>query len=109
MGEQAMEGIQRDISATFHPRMEELKTLKNSVMPASIREVEEKSSVDNHETPVEDRRLASSKSCHGDTSKCHPGSELTSAMGKDMGMKVEDAAGIIGCLLEQVRLALDES
>lgn len=103
--ENAMEGIQRDISSAFHPRMKELKTLKNSVMPASIRGIEEKFSVDHTEaTPVKERRL-----CTGDTSKCHPGSEITAAMSKDTDMKLEDAAGIIGGVLEQARLALDES
>merc|ERR1712224_398519 len=93
------------VQQTLAPRSRELEDLKKTVVPASLRDIQEKY---NMHVDIKERRLATSH-CHGDTSKCHPGSELTSAMGKGMSMKLEDAMGIVGGLLEQARLALDAS
>jgi len=94
----AAESVQRSLAS----RASELEELKRAVMPAELQEP----------VATTGRRLpgqASDKKCEGDTSKCNPGSELTSEMGKGMNMKLEDAMGIVGGLLEQARLALDES
>lgn len=104
--EKAIDGIERDISSAFHPRLEELKTLKKTVMPASLRSHKGDASAASQEETVRQRRLSV---CKGDTSQCKPGSEITDAMAKDTNMKVEDAGAIIAGLLEQARLALDES
>lgn len=93
------ESIQNDLSSKFQPRMEELKTLKTSIVPASLRELEDKFNVD---SSAEGRRL------EGVSTK-EPGSTLTAADSKAANMKLEDALGVVGGLLEQARLALDES
>jgi len=103
--ESALENMQSEISSAFQPRLAELQDLKSSVVPASLRRGEDTFQAD---VPVEQRRRLSSH-CTGDDSECHPGSEITPAMAKGMNMKMEDALGVVGALLEQARLALDES
>lgn len=97
--EEGIKSIQKDISSKFQPRVEELKTLRSSIVPASIRDLEDKFNVD---VSVQSRRLT-------DTSTSNPGGMLTAKDAKAADMKMEDALGIVGGLLEQARLALDES
>eukprot|EP00929_Paragymnodinium_shiwhaense_P054299 TRINITY_DN271_c0_g2_i1.p1 TRINITY_DN271_c0_g2~~TRINITY_DN271_c0_g2_i1.p1 ORF type:complete len:463 (+),score=106.66 TRINITY_DN271_c0_g2_i1:106-1494(+) len=105
-----LEEVEKEVKSVFTPRLHELKALKESVLPPSARLHGD----DEDSIAAEDaRRLSSSsttkKHCTGDTSQCNPGSEITSAMGSAMNMKLEDALALIGGLAEQARLALDEA
>eukprot|EP00929_Paragymnodinium_shiwhaense_P026361 TRINITY_DN1569_c1_g1_i1.p1 TRINITY_DN1569_c1_g1~~TRINITY_DN1569_c1_g1_i1.p1 ORF type:complete len:475 (-),score=129.04 TRINITY_DN1569_c1_g1_i1:131-1555(-) len=93
-----IEGLQDEVKSVFTPRKQELASLKEQVLPDSIRQ-----KVEQLTTPTEEqqRRLK--------TTSTHPATQLTNAMGNDMGMKIEDALGMIGGLAEQARLALDEA
>eukprot|EP00929_Paragymnodinium_shiwhaense_P034440 TRINITY_DN1873_c0_g1_i1.p1 TRINITY_DN1873_c0_g1~~TRINITY_DN1873_c0_g1_i1.p1 ORF type:complete len:467 (-),score=120.12 TRINITY_DN1873_c0_g1_i1:290-1690(-) len=106
-GEKSMQKIADEFRATFSPRKQELSALRESVLPASVREREEAADTDVEEAAA--RRLGTTKHCTGDATQCNPGGAITSAMGTDMSMKMEDALALIGGLAEQARLALDEA
>eukprot|EP00929_Paragymnodinium_shiwhaense_P054300 TRINITY_DN271_c0_g3_i1.p2 TRINITY_DN271_c0_g3~~TRINITY_DN271_c0_g3_i1.p2 ORF type:complete len:470 (+),score=158.67 TRINITY_DN271_c0_g3_i1:72-1481(+) len=100
-----MDAIGHELHARFQPRMGELRALKESVLPVSLRAQEAEAAEATTATDMTGRRL----NCVGDASKCSPGSMLTSSMSSGMAMKLEDALALIGGLAEQARLALDEA
>lgn len=127
------EELKKDLLKKFSPRATELRQLRDEIVPESLREASQQGGdavldlerthlFENFENfavkhqddlHIESRRLTAAHSAHATIPHPHAaphqsvGGEMTPQKAKAMDVKIEDAAGIIGALLEQARIALD--